>query len=319
MAGVWILGENHEQTLELLNGGRKLADQLDTKLVALFRSDKELAREYIDYGADEVLVLPPIAPEQPFSSYVPIIVEEARQEDPDVFLAAATTRGKEIAARTAARLNTGLGSECTGLTLDPDCGKLHMKRMMFGGAAVQTVVCTTRPQMATIPLHTFEPAARLEGRTGQVRELAAPPASAVSIIERKPREKESSNITEARVLVCVGRGLQKEADLELARELAEALGGEIACTRPIAEELHWLPEESYIGLSGQHVKPDLYIGIGISGQIQHTVGIRDAKVICAVNRDEKAAIFQISDYGITGDLYEVIPRLTAELKKVLQK
>jgi len=127
------------------------------------------------------------------------------------------------------------------------------------------------------------------------------------------------DITEARILVCVGRGLENQQDMQMVQELAEVLGAEIACTRPIAEEMHWLPEETYIGISGKQVKPDLYIGLGVSGQIQHVSGIRDARVICAINRDENAPIFEVSDLGLVGDLYTILPELIQQLKKVFKK
>jgi len=319
MAGVWILAENCTQTLELLNAATDLAEKMNTKVAAFLWDEPHLAQEYIAHGADEVLVLPPLANDQPLESYIPILVQEVRQEDPDIFLVAATSRLKEMAARIAARLNTGLCSGCTALKLDETQKTLVMERLVFGGAAVQTVTCLARPQMATIAPRTFAAAAPKGDRTGQVRELAAPPSGLVKIIERKPKSKQSGDITEAKVLVCVGRGIEKEEDMALARNLAEAMGGEIACTRPIAEELHWLPEETYIGLSGQKVKPDIYIGIGISGQIQHVTGIRDSRVICAINRDENAEIFKICDYGIVGDLYTILPELTQQLKKAINK
>lgn len=318
MAGVWLLAETHELMLELLNIGRELADQLGTKITAFSWDSKGKAQEYITSGADEVLVLPPLQEDQPLSDYIPVIEAEVSKEDPDIFLIAGTLRGKEIAARLAARLNTGLCSDAITLKLDEE-NKLVFDRMIFGGRAIQTLVCTTRPQIATIPPRTFTVALPQEGREGEIKELSAPPASGVKVIERKPKARESGNIEGAKVIVCIGRGIDKEEDIALARDLAEALGGELACTRPIAEEMNWLPEETYIGLSGKKVKPDLYIGIGISGQIQHTIGIRDSRVICAINRDENAPIFQIADYGIVGDLYEVVPKLTQELKKVLNK
>lgn len=319
MAGVWILAENRTQTLELLNAAAGLAEKLGTKVAAFLLGEPQSAQEYIAHGADEVLVLPPLAGEQPLEAYIPVIVEEARKEQPDIFLVAATSRIKEMAARIAARLNTGLCSGCTALKLDETEKVLLMERLVFGGAAVQTVTCLTRPQMAAIAPRTFAAAVPAGDRTGEVRELASPPPGPVKIIERKPKTKESGDITEAKVLVCVGRGIEKEEDMALARDLAEAVGGELACTRPIAEELHWLPEETYIGLSGQKVKPDLYIGIGISGQIQHVTGIRDSRIICAVNRDENAEIFEMCDYGIVGDLYTVLPELTRELKQALKR
>jgi len=319
MAGVWILAESRSQTLELLNVAVELAGKLDTQVAAFLWDDPQSAQEYIAHGADQVLVLPPLTGDQPLESYVPVIVAEARQQEPDIFLVAATSRSKEMAARIAARLQTGLCSGCTALKLDETDKVLMMERLVFGGAAVQTVTCPTRPQMATIAPRTFAAATPVADRKGEIRELGAPSPGPIKVLERKPKIRQSGDITEAKVLVCVGRGIEKEEDMALARDLAEVLGGEMACTRPIAEELHWLPEETYIGLSGQKVKPEIYIGIGISGQIQHVTGIRDSRLIFAINRDENADIFGISDYGIVGDLYSVLPQLTQELKQALKK
>jgi electron transfer flavoprotein alpha subunit len=201
------------------------------------------------------------------------------------------------------------------LKFDDESKTLIMERLAYGGAAVQKVTCTTRPVMATIPPKTFEPAAPEEGRQGQIRELPASPPSTVHVLEIIRKERETKDITEARVVVSVGRGIDKKEDIDIVRQLADALGGEIACTRPISEELHWLPEELCIGLSGVQVKPDLYLGVGVSGQVQHVTGIRKAKVIAAVNKDENAPIFKVADFGIVGDLYDVVPKLIAELKK----
>jgi electron transfer flavoprotein alpha subunit len=190
-----------------------------------------------------------------------------------------------------------------------------MERLAYGGAAVQRVVCTTRPAMATIPPRTFNPGVVQEGREGQVRELPPAAPSPVQVVERKARQRETRDITEARVVVGVGRGLEAQEDLSLVRDLAEVLGGEIGCTRPLAEEVHWLPEELCIGLSGAEVKPDLYLGVGVSGQIQHLTGVRGAKVIAAVDKDENAPIFGAADLGMVGNLYDVVPILVQELGK----
>ncbi len=315
MAGVWILAENRGQTLELLNIGRDLASKTGTKLAAFLWQNRELAEEYISHGADEVMLLPSLPEDQSLDAYIPVIAEEAQREDPDIFLVAATMRGKEMAARIATRLNTGLCSDCISLNLNEEGKTLEMERLAFGGAAVQKVTCSTRPVMATMPLRMFEPAEKQDGRKGEIKDLPAPPPSSVKVLERKPKERESKDITKASVVVCVGRGIEKEEDMALARELADVLGGEIGCTRPISEEMHWLPEELCIGLSGAHVKPELYVGVGVSGQVQHVTGIRDAKVICAINKDENAPIFDAADYGVTGDLYDVVPKLIEEFKK----
>jgi electron transfer flavoprotein alpha subunit len=317
MAGIWVFAETREQTLELLNAGGSLAKDLGTKLVT-FAQSGELAQEYIKHGCDEVFLLQPLAQDQQLESFVPVMAQAAGEEDPDVFLLGATQRGKEIAARLAARLNTGLCSGCTGFELDKEKKLLQMDRLLYGGLAVQKVVCNTRPQMAAIAPRTFDPAVPVEGKQGKVRELPANPASTVTVVKRTPKVREAVDVREAKIIVCVGRGVAKEEDVKLARELADVLGGVVGCSRPIAEELRWLPEDVYLGISGKRVKPDLYIGVGISGQIQHVTGIRDSKVIFAINRDENAPIFEASDYGIVGDLYQVVPLLIQELKVALK-
>ncbi|MDQ5986827.1 MAG: Electron transfer flavoprotein alpha subunit [Syntrophus sp. SKADARSKE-3] len=316
MAGVWIFAENREQTLELLNIGQSLAAKMGSKLTALLSQDQAHAGEYISRGADEVLLLASLSEDQSLDAYVPVIADEARKADPDLFLIAATSRGKDLAARIAARLNTGLCSSCTTLTYNEQDRVLEMERLAYGGAAVQKLTCSSRPVMVTVPPRFFDPAEVVSAREGQIRELPTPPVSAVKVLERKAKEREGRDITEAKVVVCVGRGIEKKEDLALARDLAEVMGGEIGCTRPISEELHWLPDELCIGLSGVQVKPDVYIGLGVSGQIQHITGIRNAKVICAINKDENAPIFSAADLGIVGDVYDVVPKLIQELKKL---
>lgn len=317
MAVVWVFAESREQTLELLSAARNLGEQLGTNTVA-FALNSQLAQEYISHGSDEVLLLPPLAKDQPLESYVPVMVEAARKEEPDIFFIGGTRRGKEMAARIAARLNTGLCSGCIAINLDKGKKQMVMERMVFGGTAIQTIVCSTKPQMVTIPPRTFDPAPLLEGKKGKVTELPAAPPSPVTVIERTPKVREAVDITEAKIVVCTGRGIDKKEDLALVRELADVLGGEVGCSRPIAEELRWLPEDVYLGISGKKVKPNLYIGVGISGQVQHITGIRDSKVICGINRDENAPIFNEADYGIVGDLYDVVPKLIKEFRNALK-
>lgn len=316
MAGVWVFAENREQTYELLTIGRSLAGTLGTSLSALLCQDQEAAADYFSRGADHVLLLPPLADDQSLNAYGPVLAEEALKADPDVFLVASTFRLKELAGRMASRLKTGLCSDCIRIDFKEETGSVEMERLIYGGAAVQRIASQGRPIMATIPPRTFDPAGTVAAvKEGSVRALPPPERSAIQVLERKRKEREATDIREAKVIVCAGRGIEKQEDLSLARELADALGGEIGGTRPITEELHWLPEDLCIGLSGLQVKPDLYVGLGVSGQIQHVTGFRDAKVICAVNKDENAPIFGVADLGIVGDLYDVVPKLIQELKK----
>jgi electron transfer flavoprotein alpha subunit len=315
MPGVWVFAETREQTQELLNAGRLMADKLGVGLTAILHQNQDEAGDFISRGADEVLLLPPLAEDQVLGDLVPVMAEEAKAADPDLFLIASTFRLKAIAARLASFLNTGLCSDCIKLYFNEESKTVEMERLMYGGAAVQRIVCLSRPVMAAIPQRAFDTATAVSGREGRIRTLKEAPRSASRVIERKRRERESKDIREAKVVVCVGRGLEKEEDLALVSELADVLNGEIAGTRPVTEELHWLPEDLCIGLSGIQIKPELYVGIGVSGQIQHVTGFRDAKVICAVNRDPNAPIFGAADMGIVGDLYDVVPKLIGELKK----
>lgn len=315
MAGIWILGENRELTGELLTAGGELAAATGEKISVLLWKDRSRAEEYFALGADEILVLPELPEDEPPEALIPVITGEAKTSQPGLILLAATVRGREMAARIAAGLGTGLCSDAVSVRWNGERKTFEMERLAYGGMAVQKVAFRTAPAMATIPPRTFAPAPAKEDRTGTVRELPGPPPSPVKVMERKKRERTVRDLREARIIVCAGRGIEKQEDLRIARELAEALGAEIACTRPLSEEYHWLPEELCIGLSGISVKPELYIGLGVSGQVQHVTGIRDAKVIAAVNKDENAPIFQTSDLGIVGDLYRVVPNLIQEIRK----
>ena len=315
MAGIWIIAETREQAFELLGAGRSLAPDMGAALTAVVRKEAGPPEELIARGADEVLVLAELPPEAPFGAHLPVIEQEAKTASPDLILFISSARGKEMAARLAARLGAGLCSGCTALAFDKGSGSIRMERLAYGGAAIQKLSSSAKPVIVAVPPRSFEPAQVVDGRQGKTRELPSPPPSAVRIIEKKPKEKVAKDITEARVIVCAGRGFDKKEDLALARELADALGGELGATRPLTEEMHWLPADLCIGLSGVQVKPELYVGLGVSGQIQHMTGVRGAKVVCAVNRDENAPIFALSDFGIVGSLYEVVPKLIAELKK----
>lgn len=315
MAGVWILADYVEQSKELLNVGRELARQVGVELAAWTWS-ADWADECLAHGADEVFLLPPLGLDQGLDAYIPIIADKAKALQPDVILASSTLKGKELAARLAGRLDAGLVSECQGLRWDGEKNSLLAERLLYGGAGVQTVSCLGRPQIATVPPRTYEAAPRSEVKEGRLTEISEPLSSRVAILEKKAREHQAQDITRARAVVCVGRGMENELDLEKARELAGLIGGEVGCTRPIAEELHWMPEDTCIGLSGKIIKPDLYIGLGVSGQIQHLIGTRDARIVCAVNTDENAPIFAGADYGIVGDLNEVLPMLLEEIRAI---
>ncbi|NPU83063.1 MAG: electron transfer flavoprotein subunit alpha/FixB family protein [Syntrophaceae bacterium] len=316
MAGIWIFAEKIGQALELLEAGQTLiAAGMSGELAAFSWPGGPDPEVLGTGGAAEVLLLPPLAEDQPLEAYGPAILAEARQAGPDLLLFSATARGKDLAARIAGGLDAGLCSGCTALRWDSESETLEMERLLYGGAAVHRIAALAFPILAAVPPGTFRPGAGNPDRKPRTRHLPAPPLSSVRVLERKPKERQGLDVAASKIVVCAGRGFDKREDLALARDLADALGGALACTRPISEEMHWLPEDLCIGLSGIQVKPDLYIGIGVSGQVQHLTGIRGAKVVCAVNRDDQAPIFAAADLGIVGDLYAVLPRLLQALKE----
>jgi electron transfer flavoprotein alpha subunit len=187
--------------------------------------------------------------------------------------------------------------------------------MIFGGGAVREERALSNPMIATIGPGVFEATPADTGRSGTVSEVSrVEPEWRAQVIERKQRPPASVNLAAAKKVVCPGRGLAQQADLSLINELAGLLNAEVGCTRPLAEGLDWLPRERYIGVSGANIHPDLYLGVGVSGQIQHMVGMNGARTVVAINKDKDAPIFANADYGIVGDLYQVVPALIAQLK-----
>ena len=192
---------------------------------------------------------------------------------------------------------------------------IRAQHMIFGGGAVRDEKPLSEMLIATIGPGIFEPRAGAQAEAAEIVEAPfVEPGWRATLRERRPRAAASVDLKAAKKVVCSGRGLARQEDLALVNELAQALGAEIACTRPLAEGLGWLPRERYIGISGAFIRPDLYLGVGVSGQVQHTVGMGDARVVVAINKDKDAPIFAQADYGIVGDLYAIVPALTEALK-----
>jgi len=232
-------------------------------------------------------------------------------------LVGSTRKGRELAARLATRLETGCVPDCTSLTLDEQ-GRLVAERVVYGGNASATHVFLTKPQIACVPMRTFEKQAPIADRKGEVIDanISQFDAPRIESVEVKPIEAAAVKIEEAKVVVVGGRGVEKKEDFALLEGLCKEIGGQIGYTRPLAEDRKWF-QGDWIGLSGHKIKPVLYIGCGISGVIQHVAGIRDSQIIVAVNKDPEAPIFEIADYIVIGDLYEIIPALETALKKLL--
>ena len=316
--GVWVFSEAYDLTLEMLGKGRELANKLQTELSAVLLGNnvQDKAGELIKYGADKVYVVENPALEHfQAEPYLSVLHELTAGYRPEILLVGSTRNGKPLAARLAERLNTGCVPDCIGLSVDEN-GRLVGERITYGGNAVAKIAFKSKPQIATVPSRAFERPS-LQERTGQtVKSDVKIEPPRVEIVERKPLETSSVRVEEAEVIVSCGRGLEKKDDIALLEGLAEVLGGQVGCSRPLVEDRKWFSE--WIGLSGHKVKPKLYIASGVSGVIQHVAGIRDSKVIVAINKDPEAPIFEIADYGVVGNLYEVLPALKEALKKQLQ-
>lgn len=320
---VWVFSEVKEVALELLSLGRQLADSLGVELgvLALGNGAEAQASEYIAYGADRVYVgQHPALSRFSVEPYTDLIAGLAGQHRPEVLLIGATKRGKELAPRVATRLGTGCAADCISLTIEGESRALQVERVVYSGNALAMLTYRNRPQVATIPPGIFQRREREENRPGEII-LAELPIREPRTRVREVREKEkgSVNIEAAEVVVSCGRGLNHPEDIQLIRELAELLGAEVGCSRPIAADLQWLSEDHWVGLSRHKVRPKLYIACGISGQIQHIAGIRDARIVLAINQDDAAPIFQSADYGIVGDLYQVIPALKEAYQRIVKR
>jgi electron transfer flavoprotein alpha subunit len=237
------------------------------------------------------------------------LAQAAKESSPDVILVGSTRNGKEIASRLAVKLDRPCVSEVFGLSLSE--GGLRGKRNLFAGKLMAEVALPL-PCIAALKVGVYTglppSAARVAER--EVGDMQ----SKVRVIEKREKQKGTVDLKGAKLIVSVGRGLKKKEDLGLINDFAAELGGAVGCSRPLSSDMGWLPEEHHIGLTGVSVHPDLYLAVGISGQLQHVAGVKDSKVIAAINSDKSAPIFEASDYGVVGDLYAVIPAIMKELR-----
>ena len=328
-SGVYIWGECEEKAErlvpkkvvnELLSQGRNLANKLNQDLTVVVLGDGRLAglETLIAYGADRVIRCQhKLLGHYTTDSFTTVISALISKERPSVFLFGATAHGRELAPRVAARLHLGLTADCTGLDINEQ-GQMVQTRPAFGGNIMASIVTPyTRPQMATVRPNVFsfgEPDTSRKGGIEDFPVLLLPAALRTKVVGiERLRDEEEVSIEDADIIVSAGRGCQKKENLALIQELAASLGGEMAGSRAIVE-LDWIPHTKQVGQSGLTVGPQLYIAVGISGAIQHLVGMSSAKTIIAINKDPDAPIFKVADLGIVGDAMEILPILIRELK-----
>lgn len=308
-----------EVSLELLTAARCLAEKRPMGICAVLLGDgmEALAETLPGYGADRVILADhPGLRHYLAIPYTGIISRLVLERKPDIFLLPATWIGSDLAPRIAARVDTGLSAHCTNLDIDEQ-GQLRQVVPAFGGKVMATILCPKhRPQMATVRPGVFRKGERRDHH-GEVERIPAeltPEDRKQKVLGVHYEEKSGQGVEEAEVVVAGGAGIGSEDDWLWVEKLAKALGGAVGGTRPPLDEGR-IREDQMIGQSGKTIRPKLYIGIGISGVIQHTVGIQDAKTIIALNNDPKAAIFESADLGIVADYRKIVPLLVAELQK----
>jgi electron transfer flavoprotein alpha subunit len=305
----------HPVSFELLGKGREIAGKLGFKLssVLLGCGMVEEAKELIYYGADKVYLYDnPVFRDFDIMNYKHNIVKLMREVKPEIALFGATHLGRSLGPRVAAALDTGLTADCTGLDVDGE-GNLIQIRPAFSGNIFAHIKTSTRPQMATVRYKVMQCLPRDTARTGEIIKKETVTVPSLLTIVKKEQSNEIS-IADAEVIVSGGRGLKKPSDFSLLTELAELLGAVVGSSRPLVDE-GWIAKEHQVGFSGNTVKPKLYVACGISGSPQHLAGMRDSDMILAINSDPSAPIFRMADYGIVGDLYEVVPRIIKGLKR----
>ncbi|MDD5456875.1 MAG: electron transfer flavoprotein subunit alpha [Candidatus Margulisbacteria bacterium] len=324
-SGVWVYGENKdgniaEVVFELIGEGRKLADirKQELSVILIGQGTEKLAEELSFYPVDNVYIFDnKKLPNYETASFTKVLKEAIEKYKPETILFGATSEGRAVAPRLAARIQTGLTADCTGLGINDD-GDLLQTRPAFGGNIMATILCRKRPQMATVRPHVMLKADKFKAKKN-IKKITLGTAIndsdiLVKCLEFIKETKENVNLAEADIIVSAGRGIQNADNLKLVRELADALGGVVGASRSVVDA-GWIEHFHQVGQTGKTVHPKLYIACGISGAIQHLAGMSSSDLIIAINKDPDAPIFKVADYGIVGDVLKVVPALIKELKR----
>jgi len=328
--GVWVFieekdGEIPSVSLELLGAGRKLADKRGVELAGILIGEniKPLAQTVFEYGADTVYVYDqPIFKHYRTESFMKALLDCSNKHKPEIILFGATSTGKDLASAVATDLPTGLTADTTELDVEEETGLLLASRPAFGGNIMATILCKKyRPQMATVRAKVMKVLPPQPGRSGKIIE------ESISLQEEDIRTKvleivkettKKVRIDEADIIVAGGKGLGSPEGFQLVHELANTLGGAVGASRDVVEA-GWIEHPHQVGQTGVTVTPKIYIAIGISGAIQHIVGMKNSGLIIAINKDSEAPIFDACHYGIVGDAFEIVPILIQQFKKALNR
>jgi electron transfer flavoprotein alpha subunit len=328
--GIWVFieqknGRVQSVSYELLGKAQELAKKLNCQVSGVLIGNKleDQLDELIFCGADNIYLVeaPELANFQD-EPYTNIIVELIKKYKPEIFLCGATNIGRSLISRVAINIKAGLTADCTGLDIEPDKKILLQTRPAFGGNIMATIISPNyRPQMATVRHKVFIPSPADKKRKGKIiKESFAAPfyVSRTKLIDIIEEIESTINLSEADIIVSGGRGMAAPENFKLLEDLAHVIGAAVGSSRA-AVDAGWMPYSHQVGQTGRTVSPKIYFACGISGQIQHLVGMQSSKIIVAINKDPEAPIFKVATYGIVGDLFQIIPALTKTFKEVLRK
>ena len=323
---VWVFVECFKDQpksvgLELLGQGRKLAEGLKQDLCAVVigKDTKEAVKAAGEYGADKIYVVEGGEYEDySADAYGNVFLKLCEKYQPNTILVGATVNGRDLGSKIAVSLRTGLTADCTALSVDEETGNVVWERPAFGGNLYAQILCSeTRPQMGTCRPGAFKkPEKNPDNKPVVIREEISTPAQEIrtKVIDFiKACEDNDIRLDEAEIIVSGGRGMKSAENFSVLKELADALCGTVGCSRA-AVDAGWMPQSKQVGQTGATVSPKIYFACGISGAVQHVAGMSESGTIIAINKDETAPIFEVADYCIVGDLFEVVPALVKELK-----
>lgn len=312
-------GEIQNVSLELLGKGRELADKINNKLIAVLlgHNIKKLSEELIEYGADEVVYVEDENLDVYLTStYTKALTEVINKKNPDIVLVGATTIGRDLAPRVSATIETGLTADCTSLEIDDENQGLLMTRPAFGGNIMATIICPNhRPQMSTVRPGVMKKLEKDINRTGNVEKIDVKfleDYKNVQVLKYVKENVKKVNIEDAKILISAGRGIGCKENMDALYELADLLGAEVSASRAVVDA-GWIDKSRQVGQTGKTVRPDVYIACGISGAIQHLAGMEESEYIIAINNNSDAAIFEVADLSLVGDVNKVIKNLIQEL------
>lgn len=312
-------GEIHPVTLELIGKAKELAAKINHPVYCVFMGHNisHKADELLHYGVDEVAVYDYEELKHfTIEPYTAVFEEFVNKYKPTAILVGATTVGRSLAPRLAARFRTGLTADCTVLDMKENTDLIQIRPAFGGNIMAQINTPNSRPQLATVRYKVMSAPERSKEASGKITSCSIEKeklASNIEVLKVIPKVKERG-ISDAEIIVAAGRGVKSEKDLEMIKELADLLGAELATTRPLIEA-GWIDAKRQVGLSGRTVRPRLIITCGVSGAVQFTAGMNNSEYIFAINKDEKAPIFKVAHYGIVGDIYEIVPKLIERIKK----